>query len=133
MGYLNKHHRHLLVQFAKTFSKLGVTERNKNAFSGGSYNIMNATIVGIDYDMSRHTHTITSSEIVDSNSAGSGASFISLDVEVKERGKKNLVKERVNVNIGTLIALPHELNVECLLMMKYNHMSFCFIIQHIHF
>lgn len=87
MGYLNKHQRPLLVQFARSFSNLGVTEMKKNAFSGGSYTISNATIVGIDYDMSRH---------IDKNDS---KSFLILEVEVNERGKKDLQVEQVKVSI----------------------------------
>jgi adenylate kinase len=50
MGYLNKHHSEMLRAFAETFSELGVQQQKKNAWSGESYMIEQAKIVGIDLD-----------------------------------------------------------------------------------
>lgn len=77
MGYLNKHHTDLLISFAQAFSELGTKQSKKNAFSGGSYNINSAELVGID--MSQNT--------------------ITLDVMVQERGKPES-SERVIVPLG---------------------------------
>ena len=48
LGYLNKHHSDLLVSFVETFSELGKEKAKRNAWSGGSYTIQQATIVDID-------------------------------------------------------------------------------------
>jgi len=47
-GYLNKHHGDFITAVAETFSELGVTKAKKNAFSGGSYAITDATLLDID-------------------------------------------------------------------------------------
>lgn len=48
LGYLNKHHQDLLTAFAETFSTIGIEKAKKNAWSGGSFKIESARIVGID-------------------------------------------------------------------------------------
>lgn len=50
MGYLNKHHTDLLTTFAAAFTDLGRIQAKKNAFSGGSYKIKEARLVGLDSD-----------------------------------------------------------------------------------
>jgi hypothetical protein len=47
-GYLNKHHGIALLKFAEIFSEVGIEKAKKNAWSGGAYNILSATIVDID-------------------------------------------------------------------------------------
>lgn len=71
LGYLNKHHVDMLTKCAETFSQLGVEKAKKNAWSGGAYKILSATIVGID------THSFT------------------LDVETQERNKESKEKNVV--------------------------------------
>jgi hypothetical protein len=77
MGYLNKHHGNVLRAFAETFSELGQEQIKRNAWSGGSYQIEAATIIGLDSDQ------------------------IELDVMVQERGKDKKT-ERVKFDLGTL-------------------------------
>jgi hypothetical protein len=48
MGYLNKHHKDMLTTFADVYTDLGAEAAKRNAFSGGSFKIEEATIVGID-------------------------------------------------------------------------------------
>ena len=76
LGYLNKHHGNVFVSFAETFSMLGAEKAKKNAWSGGSYMILSATIVDINTE-----------------------SF-ELDVEIQERSKESTVK-RVVIELGT--------------------------------
>lgn len=71
LGYLNKHHGNVFVSFAETFSMLGAEKAKKNAWSGGSYMILSATIVDINTE-----------------------SF-ELDVEIQERSKESTVKRVV--------------------------------------
>ena len=77
MGYLNKHHGTVLRAFAETFSELGQEQIKRNAWSGDSYQIEAATIVGLDSDQ------------------------IELDVTVQERGKEKRM-ECVKVDLGML-------------------------------
>jgi len=49
MGYLNKHHRDLLVSLTDAFSPLGAECAKANVWSGGSYEIADAKIVDIDF------------------------------------------------------------------------------------
>lgn len=78
MGYLNKHHRDLLTTFAITFTQLGVVQKQRNAMSGGSYQIQNATIVGIQKN------------------------HFELDVEVQIRSEKEPRIERQTVNLDAV-------------------------------
>ena len=64
MGYLNKHHSDMLRAIVETFSELGQEQKKKNAWSGGSYQIEKATVVGID------------------------AMSMALDATIQERGKQ---------------------------------------------
>jgi hypothetical protein len=50
MGYLNKHHKDMLTTFVDVYTELGAEAAKRNAFSGGSFKIQDATIVGIDLD-----------------------------------------------------------------------------------
>lgn len=47
MGYLNKHHNDLLIEFAKAFSSCGTDMATQNAWSGGSYVIESSEITKI--------------------------------------------------------------------------------------
>lgn len=67
-GYINKHHNDVILSFAEAFTPLGVIQAQKNAFSGGSYVIKEAKLVGIHYD---EDHP-----------------YITLDVTVQIRGEK---------------------------------------------
>jgi adenylate kinase len=75
MGYLNKHHRDILTNFAIAFTPLGVIQKQKNALSGGSYSIEDATIVGIHKN------------------------YVELDVKVQIRNEKEPRIERQTVSL----------------------------------
>ena len=75
LGYLNKHHGIFLSKLAETFSQVGVEKAKKNAWSGGSYQILSSTIINID------------------------TASLELDVEIKER-KGGLKVKRVTVDLG---------------------------------
>lgn len=77
LGYLNKHHGSFLSKLAETFSQLGLEKAKKNAWSGGSYQILSSKIVNID--------TVS----------------LELDVEIKER-KGGLKVKRVTVDLDAL-------------------------------
>jgi hypothetical protein len=82
-GYLNKHHRDVLVAFAETLSSLGEIKSKRNSWSGGSYKIESATLVDIN------------------------TLYFTLEVGVKERNK-DVQLERVTVNLGkekTIVSL----------------------------
>lgn len=49
VGYLNKHHRDLLVQLAQVFSRLGADMAAANVWSGGSYEMKDAKLASIDF------------------------------------------------------------------------------------
>jgi len=80
-----------LTKFAEAFTPLGVTQANKNSFSGGSYTIEDAKLVGLDY-----------------NNRGGGAhddgeennNSITLEVNVNVRGERTLRMESVQVLLG---------------------------------
>lgn len=76
MGYLNKHHSDMLRAIVETFSELGQEQKKKNAWSGGSYQIEKATVVGID------------------------AMSMALDATIQERGKQPTTR-RVTIELGT--------------------------------
>jgi hypothetical protein len=71
MGYMNKHHSDVLVAFATTFSEIGEEAAKRNAFSGGSFKLEDAKLVDIS------------------------SNDLTLDVTVKERGKKDTVVRQV--------------------------------------
>jgi len=50
LGYLNKHHKDLLTEFARAFSSVGVEMAKQNAWSGGSYVIEDAEITDVNRD-----------------------------------------------------------------------------------
>ena len=77
LGYLNKHHEVMLTKFAEVFSPLGAEKAKKNAWSGGSFKILSATIVSID------------------------TQILELDVEVQER-KMGSKTKRVEIELGEL-------------------------------
>ena len=81
LGYINKHHKNVLIKFAETFSKIGAEKAKKNAWSGGSYKIISAKIVGIDTEN------------------------FELEVQVQERGKKSEDYKVVTIELGKLLAL----------------------------
>ena len=78
MGYLNKHHTDVLTAFAETFSELGALQTKRNSYSGGSYKIVAAKIVSIDYPTKQ----------------------MELEVTVNERGKKEPTIQQVPVSLG---------------------------------
>ncbi len=75
IGYLNKHHRDVLTNFAIAFTPLGTTQKQKNAMSGGSYTIEDASIVGVHND------------------------HVELDVKVQIRGEKEPRIEREKISL----------------------------------
>lgn len=75
MGYLNKHHSDLLTDFAAVFTDIGEEKAKRNAFSGGSFQIQGAEIVGLD------------------------AESIDLDVTVKVRSEPEPKVERVAMKL----------------------------------
>jgi Domain of unknown function (DUF1995). len=86
MGYLNKHHRDVLTKFAMAFTPLGVTQAKKNAFSGGSYLIQDASVVDIYHPSSQCN--------------GQTPSYLELEVTVNIRGAKNPIQtERQRVDL----------------------------------
>ena len=48
MGYLNKHHGDMLTTFADAYTDLGEEAAKRNKFSGGSFKILGAKIVGLN-------------------------------------------------------------------------------------
>ena len=79
IGYLNKHHGDLLTSFAIAFSELGAEMAKRNRYSGGSYKILDATLIEVSPDT------------------------ISLDVTVKEREKKEPSVERVECSLDATV------------------------------
>ncbi|MGK3738478.1 MAG: hypothetical protein ACI90V_005325 [Bacillariaceae sp.] len=74
-GYLNKHHGIALLKFAEIFSEIGIEKGKKNAWSGGAYNILSATIIDIDTEC------------------------FELEVQVQERNMESKMK-KVTVELG---------------------------------
>jgi hypothetical protein len=80
MGYLNtNYHSDLLVTMAMAFTEIGTIAARKNAFSGGSYKVINATI----------------SHIVDGDDDS-----IHLDVYVQIRSEKTPSVTKVSFSLG---------------------------------
>jgi len=78
IGYLNKHHGRLLTKIAENFSQLGIEKKKKNAWSGGSFEIISSKIVNIN---------TTSFE---------------LDVDLQER-REGIKTKRVTIDLGKLM------------------------------
>lgn len=89
IGYLNKHHPDLLLLFAEVFTPLGVAQANKNSFSGGSYTIEDAKLVGLSYNVGEGEVHHDEEEKV--------GNFMELEVNVSVRGEKNPRLETVQV------------------------------------
>ena len=79
IGYLNKHHGDLLTSFAIAFTELGAEMTKRNRFSGGSFKILDATLVDVSADS------------------------ITLDVTVKDREKKDPSVERVECSLDATV------------------------------
>jgi len=73
MGYLNKHHSDMLTTFADAFTVLGEEAAKRNKFSGGSFKILDAKIVGLD------------------------SAKLDLEVTVKDRNKPEPMIEKTSV------------------------------------
>lgn len=99
--YLNKHHPDLLLSFAKAFSKLGTIQAKKNAFSGGSYKIVSATLVGID--LSKEQNALT------------------LDTKVQIRGEAQERDELVLIPLGENRSQSRYF---CKLLMNFLHLNY---------
>lgn len=74
-GYLNKHHPSTLVKFVDAFTPLGAEKAKANTWSGGSFEIEEATLLGIDEEK------------------------LVLDVVVEKRGKGQS-KDQVEVSLN---------------------------------
>eukprot|EP00594_Rhizosolenia_setigera_P007825 CAMPEP_0178968908 /NCGR_PEP_ID=MMETSP0789-20121207/18532_1 /TAXON_ID=3005 /ORGANISM="Rhizosolenia setigera, Strain CCMP 1694" /LENGTH=454 /DNA_ID=CAMNT_0020654923 /DNA_START=231 /DNA_END=1595 /DNA_ORIENTATION=- len=57
MGYINKHHSDILKKLCLTFTPIGSIQKQKNAFSGGSYVLHEAKL--IDFDLQKLVLKIT--------------------------------------------------------------------------
>ena len=88
MGYLNKHHRDVLTNFATAFTPLGVISAKKNGFSGGSYTIQDASIVNIHYTTSNSISESSAENSPLAAEAEASGSYIELDVTVQIRNEK---------------------------------------------
>mmetsp|Transcript_8370 Transcript_8370/g.12595 ORF Transcript_8370/g.12595 Transcript_8370/m.12595 type:complete len:539 (+) Transcript_8370:58-1674(+) len=93
MGYLNKHHRDVLRLFVEVFSELGAIQVQKNAFSGGSYEIIDARVIDIDYR--GHDHLDND----DNDGEDKNVGFLLLEATVQVRNKKEPTVERVQVSL----------------------------------
>lgn len=108
IGYMNKHHRDVLKSFAQVFSPLGAIQVKKNAFSGGSYEIEDAKLVGIDY----FGHDFDLSCDYGGGSGGGDdngdrecrVGFLSVEATVQIRNEKHPRFEQVKVPLGESIS-----------------------------
>ena len=50
MGYLNKHHSDLMVEFVNAFTEVGAVSRKRNAFSRGSFVVSSAKLIDVSLD-----------------------------------------------------------------------------------
>jgi adenylate kinase len=73
IGYLNKHHSDMLTTFADAYTVLGEEAAKRNKFSGGSFKILDAKIVGLDNEK------------------------VELEVTVQDRNKKEPSIEKTSV------------------------------------
>ena len=89
MGYLNKHHEDVLMNFATAFTPIGVIQAKKNAFSGRSYTIQSASIVNIYHPKYN-------------KSDKPNKSYVELDVTVQIRGEKEPRVERQKVDLDAI-------------------------------
>jgi len=85
IGYLNKHHPDAFVDFAEAFTPLGVTQANKNSFSGASFTIDDAKLVGLNYYVGENVHD--------------EENYITLEVNVSVRGEKEPRLETVQISL----------------------------------
>lgn len=79
VGYLNKHHGDMLTTFADIYTDLGAEAAKRNKFSGGSFKIQEAKLVGLD---------------------SSGA--LALQVTCKDRNKPEPIVERTTVSLNAV-------------------------------
>ena len=93
MGYMNKHHSDTILAFAEKLSRMGDEARKKNAWSGGSFKILGARLVGIDLEQ------------------------MELEVDVDE-GRKGRRTEVVQVSLGTFIHNNRE-NHACIVLSRF--------------
>ncbi len=101
MGYLNKHHTDVLILFVQAFTQLGATQVKKNAFSGGSYEISNVKLRGIDYFGHHNVNGNEKDEDIDTTS---NVGFLTLEAMVQIRSEKQPKLEVVTVPLGTFTA-----------------------------
>jgi len=97
MGYLNKHHREVLTKFAIAFTPLGVLQAKKNAFSGGSFTIQDATVVDIWYPKGPPQQ----------GDVSCSSSYLELEVTVNIRGAKDPIQTEIQ-----RVSLDAEPNIE---------------------
>ena len=98
MGYMNKHHRKELTNFAIAFTPLGIEQMKKNAFSGGSYKITDAKLVDI-------VHPFENSNELSLSSSDNPSSYLELEVTIEIRGQK---EPSIEKQIVPLDAMPNE-------------------------
>mmetsp|Transcript_27964 Transcript_27964/g.32042 ORF Transcript_27964/g.32042 Transcript_27964/m.32042 type:complete len:564 (-) Transcript_27964:192-1883(-) len=96
MGYLNKHHRDALRAFAEVFTPLGIIQAKKNAFSGGTYEIVDASVTGIEYNHNVALELSKATEETDVDANGN-VGFLTLEVKVKIWNEKEAKIETVQV------------------------------------
>lgn len=92
MGYMNKHHTNVLIKFTQVFTSLGEIQMKKNAFSGGSYEIVDAKLVGIYFD--------ADTGACENNDNTESGNYLELEATVQIWGKKETTVEVVQVSLG---------------------------------
>ena len=75
---MNKHHGDLLTKFVVAFTPIGIAQKKKNAFSGGSYKILSTELQSI---------------LTDSGD-------LELKVRIQIRGEDQVQEEIVTVPLG---------------------------------
>lgn len=115
MGYLNKHHTDVLILFVQAFTQLGATQVKKNAFSGGSYEITNAKLIGIDYFGHRDGSCHVSGNEKDEDTS-SKVGFLTLEAMVQIRSEKEPKLELVTVPLGTSLSFSRFIHVVILIL-----------------
>jgi len=106
-GYLNKHHRNLLILFVQIFTSIGNIQMKKNAFSGGSYEIEDAKLVDITYfglgnnsstsNNSASTNKSNDSDNDNINQESSKLGFLTIEATIQSRSEKGPITEQVIV------------------------------------
>lgn len=101
LGYLNKHHGDLLTKLSETFSELGVEKAKKNAWSGGSYQILSARIVNID------TRSFDLDTEIELRGSGSKTKTVSIDLDAMPVTKRRKFGAHSGGDILPPLTLDH--------------------------